>query len=358
MAKIKKGLAGAEDVEVYGDTIPISEPVPEAGIGAIATGGAEITPYEEYDEYGYGAHVGLGAGAAAVGGATLTPPVTPVSEPKPEAEPSVAEVVEEVPVEEVPVEAPWALPEHKPVPEPRFEPTAIPEIKVEPAPAYEKSPQQLAWEEMYGGELTDLIKEGGRGIPEATQQLMKKQIYEGLKGREQESLRKLRQDMEERGITNSGLLFSEESKIRSATTKAMASSITEIGIKSAFMKMASFERALGMAGNFLGYLSQESQLAYAPRMATWQAKQQAKLVRFQANMDVYKMKLQQAYTVNNMYTAQKLESELNEQVFQQNIVLAEMEIEAAQEMAKAEAAGSISGTIVGGIISVATGGLL
>ena len=239
------------------------------------------------------------------------------------------------------------------VPIPSYDPNAVSAPDITPAPEYEKSPEQLAWEEKQGGIITNVLEKGGLGIPEETQQLMKQQLYSDLRARETESIRLLRNNMEQRGITNSGLLISEEQKIISTTTRGVAAGITEIKIKSAFMKMASFENALGLSAQFLGYLSEQSQLANAPKTATWMAQQTRKLAEFQANIEIYKTKLQQAYTVDNMYTAQKIQMELNEQMHGFNVALAEMEMEWGQEAAKAEAQGSISGTIVTGIATVA-----
>ena len=335
MARIKKGLAGVEEVEAYGDTIPTYE-TPIMG---------ETPYYEEIDE----AQVGLGVGAAAADDAILVPPVTPVSEPKPEPFPT--EVVAEVPTEEIveEIEDPWERPDYGRVEEPEFDPTAIPAVPVEAAPEYEVSPEERAWADLYSKEIRDILREGGRGIPEETQQLMKKQQFQMLKSRETENLRLLRNNMEERGITNSGLIFSEEQKIKSTTTRALAASVTEIQIKSAFMKMASFENALGRAGEFLGYLSQQSQLAYAPKMATWQMEQQAKLVQYQANVDMYKVRLQNAWNVNNMREAAEIQAEAAHQQHLWNIEIAQMEIDAANEAAAAQAGGNIIGMILGGI---------
>ena len=305
---------------------------------------------EETDIYGEEethAEVGLGIGAEATGELTPISPVTVTPKPKP----SATEAVEEIePVEDiVEEEVPWERPDYGRVEEPGYDPTAAPAVEIEAAPEYEVSPEEQAWAELYGGTVEDIIKAKGRGIPEETQQLMKKQQFQMLKSRETENLRLLRNNMEERGITNSGLIFSEEQKIKSTTTRALAASVTEVQIKSAFMKMASFENALGHAGEFLGYLSQQSQLVHAPKMATWQMEQQAKLVQYQANMDVYKMRLQNAWNVNNMREAAEIQAEAAHQQHIWNVELAEMEIEAANEAAKAQSGGNIIGMILGGI---------
>ncbi|TET08521.1 MAG: hypothetical protein E3J83_03525 [Candidatus Atribacteria bacterium] len=276
--------------------------------------------------------------------------------------------------------------ELKPTKLPEYDPNAIPGIPVEEikidklevteAPPYVISPEEEAWKGMHSGQIMDILKEGGIGIPEETQQLMKQQIFDDLEAKKTEDLRLLRNRMERRGITNSGLLISEEQKIISTATRALADSVTDIKIKSAFMKMASFENALGLSAQFLGYLQEQSRLEYMPKFATWEMRQQAgitewqtkqqiklanaqmklnaRLTQFQANVDMYKIKLTQAYAQDNMYLAAEIAEEAAAQQHLDNIELAEMEIEYAQEAAQAEAAGSISGTVVGGLVSIIT----
>jgi len=231
--------------------------------------------------------------------------------------------------------------------------TAVTPMTVTPAPAYEISPEQKAWEELYGGKLTDWVEAGGYGIPEETQKLMIQQQTDTLKATEAENLRVMRNNMERRGITNSGFVFAAEQTIHSNTTKALAGAIADVQIKSALMKMASFEVAMGQAGQFLGYLSEQSQLKYAPEFATWQAEQMSKMAAWQETMDRQKMAINQCYQTQNIRLQAQLQSQLAEQQHGYDIELAEMELDAAQESAKAEAKGSISGTIVTGLFTVA-----
>ena len=277
----------------------------------------------------------------AIGGATAVPSTSPGGGGQ-----TTIDIVEEV-VEEV--QEPWIS----------EDPTLgsgtcgrsgkVSSIKVEEAPAYEKSAEQLAWEEMHSGTIQDIIGEKGYGIPEETPELIQMQLLNTLKTREAENIRLLQQDMERRGITDSGLYFSEEQKIKATTTRALATGVTDIKIKSAFMKMASFEKALGLSAQFLSYLSRESELAYAPKMATWYAKQQAKLVEYQAAMEIKKINLMQHYAQQNMYLQAKLTSELNTQMHTYNVEIAQMEIDAAKERAKAEMGANVFGAILGAI---------
>jgi len=220
-------------------------------------------------------------------------------------------------------------------------------VTVTPAPPYEISPAQQAFEDMYGGKITDWVEAGGYGIPEETQAQMIQQQTDSLKAGEAENLRVMRNNMERRGITNSGFVFANEQAIRSNTSKAIASGIADIQIKSALMKMASFETAMGQAGQFLGYLSEQSQLKYAPEFATWQAEQLAKMQAWQAEIDFQKMAINQAYQTHNIRLQAQLTSQLAEKQHQYDLELAEMELEANQKAATAQGIGSIFGTVLG-----------
>ena len=207
---------------------------------------------------------------------TAPTPVAPALAPAP--------VVTPAPIVEAPVVP--AIPAVTPAP-------TIPAIEVAPAPEYARTEEETAWAEMFGGTIADIIKARGEGIPEETINLMIRQQTQALQAREDENLRIMHNNMERRGITESGLVFWNQQKIKSATTTAIANSITDIQIKSALMKMASFENALGHAGQFLGYLSEQSKMAYVGKMATWEAQTQANLIQYQAqissDMEQWKM---------------------------------------------------------------------
>ena len=175
----------------------------------------------------------------------------------------------------------------------------IPAKEVPPAPEFAPTAEEAAWAEMYGGTIGDIIKARGEGIPEETINLMIRQQSQMLTAREDENLRVMHNDMERRGITNSGLVFWNQEKIKSATTTALANSITDIQIKSSLMKMASFENALGHAGQFLGYLQEQSKMVYAGKMATWEAQTQADLIQYQSqiSVDVDEWKMENQYTL-------------------------------------------------------------
>jgi len=218
-------------------------------------------------------------------------------------------------------------------------PTApeIPGYEVAPAPEYELSPEQQAWQEMYGQQLQQWIEAGGYGIPEATQAQMIQRTTDTLKAKEAEDIRVMRNNMERRGLTNSGLVFSNEQKIRANTTTAIANSITDIQIQSALMKMASFEKALGAAGEYLGYLSEQTQLAYQPKMATWSAQQQANLMTYQGQINA----LMEQY--NNQFQAAMASYDTERQAAflaystQAQAQLAQYESQVAAQMAQYQA---------------------
>ena len=223
----------------------------------------------------------------------------------------------------------------------------IPTPTVDAAPAYKISAEQQEMQDLYGDKLTDWVEAGGYGLsPEVQAQMIQLQT-DTLKATEAENLRVMTNNMEARGITNSGYLDANTNMIKANTTKALASAISNVQIQSALMKMESFETDMAAMNNFLGYLSEQSQLQYAPEFATWQAEQAAKLQGWQAQMDVYKLELQQAYQTQNMQLEAQLQSQLNTEQHQFNIELAEMEIEANQQAATASGIGSIFGTILG-----------
>ena len=254
---------------------------------------------------------------------------------------------EDVPTDPA-VDTSWfTKPEAVPIPE--YDPNAIAPAKIEDAPAYEQSAEQQAWQTMHSGALSDIIAKQGIGIDAATQQLMKQQTMDLLRADETEKIRQLKSVMETRGITNASLYISEEMKIKSTTTKNLAASITEIKVKSALMKMASFENAMGLSNAFLGYFSRESELAAAPGMVTWAMKAESKMRAIAASVEVYKIKLQQAYTVNNMYEQAELEAQFATQQHKWDMEMAEIEQETALALGKSQAQGSVSGSIVGAI---------
>lgn len=378
----------------------------------------------------------LEAGGYSTTGLTEPGVAAPTSTPTP----TVEEQIDLMPVTPTPV-TPALAPAPTVTPAPKAEAPVVPTMpavtptptilptEVSPAPEYAPTEEERAWAEMYGGTIADIIKARGEGIPEETINLMIRQTTQSLNAREDENLRIMHNNMERRGITESGLVFWNQQKIKSATTTALANSITDIQVKSALMKMASFENALGQAGQFLGYLQEQSKMVYVGKMATWEAQTQANLIHYQAQisadmdqwkmvnqfnladwqantqslfakwdknstatieawkmknvfsmeewktranydmavfqiktealmakwsaqMDIYKLGISQAYMQDNMILAGDIATDAAEQQHIDNLEIAQMEIDAAQGMAEAEAGGAISGSIVTGIFGL------
>jgi len=290
---------------------------------------------------------GAGVGAPATGGATLTPIQNGTTDNVPTASDDVISTADdETPKETTPEEI-ATLPEPSAISIPGFDPNAAPLPSVEDAPAYEVSPEEQAWADMHSGNIQDILEQGGLGLSDEIQQLMMDKNNEALMARESEAIRVMKNTMARRGIDNWGLEFKNIQQIKTATTKGIAANIRDIQIQNAVMKMASFENALGMSAHFLDYLSQQSQLKFAPKMATWQMKQQAKLLQYQANVDIWKMKINQAYTVGNMQYAQQLADHGAAIQHQYDIELETMKLEAAEEAAATQGFWSTVGTVLG-----------
>jgi len=194
------------------------------------------------------------------------------------------------------------------------------------APTYGISPEQQAWQDMLGGTIGNIINQGGIGIPEETQAAMLQQQTDALKAQEAENIRVMRNNMERRGITNSGFNYSNEQKIRSNTTTALAKSMTDIGIQNQMMKLASYETAIGQAAQFLGYLGDETQKKYMAQLYAWQGK-----------LDIWKAQL----SANTSMDIAQMQADLS-------MELAEMELEASN----AQGAGQMFGSILGFIGSL------
>jgi len=312
--------------------------------------------YEDYEGYDFGAPAAaeaaegydLGANVVAaapvVVPATVPTPIKPIKRQKPDKPDAVVEegvaMVEEVVPEEV-------MPQPSPIEIPSFDPNAAPLPKIEDAPAYEITPEQQAWADMHSGNIQKIIDAGGLGLSDEIQQLMMDKNNEALMARETEAIRILKNNMARRGIDSWGLEFSKIQDIKSVTTREIAANIRDIQIQNAVMKAASFENALGRSAQFLDYLNQQSQLQYAPKLATWQMKQQAKLYQYQANIDIWKMKINQAYTQGNMQYAQQLANWGAEIQHGYNMELEQMKIEAAEKAAASQGFWSTVGAIIG-----------
>lgn len=236
-------------------------------------------------------------------------------------------------------------------------PPSVSAPHITPAPEYQPSPEEAAWQEQYQGELQNWLDEGGYGIPEETQQLMEQHLFDYLKADEQEQLRLLKNEMERRGLSNSGLYFYKSQQIRANVTTQMARGINEIQIQSSLMKLASFERAMGEAGNYLQYLGHQSELKYHAEFATWTAQQQAKMAAWQENLERQKMAIAENWRREGMAFDYQLTSQLNAQQHQYDLELARMKIEADENAAKWSGRGNFFFSIIGYFISAIFGGI-
>jgi len=247
------------------------------------------------------------------------------------------------------VTTPLAIPQ---VTMPNINSINVPAPTVTPAPAFEITPEQQAWQDKVGGYISETLEMGGRGIPQETMDLMVGKTTDTLKAKETEDLRVMKNNMERRGITNSGFIFSNEQKIRSGTTMALANSITDLNIQNQLMKVASFETAMGQAAQYLGYLGEMSALKNAPATQTWMAQTQANLYQFQGKLDIYKTQLQAAYQTQNTILQGQISMQLQKdaQVFEK--WKTEVELEATKAAAQAEGAGKLAGASIGGMFSL------
>lgn len=250
----------------------------------------------------------------AVGGTAVTPTITPEADeefvdptggfPTVPTTPITAAptpTIPTVPITGMPEQPPLVAPPLTPLPAvtpaPMVAPPVVPTMPavtptpaieapvVAPAPVYELTPEQQEIQNLVGTKLTDWVEAGGYGLSPEVQAQMIQQQTDALKAGETENLRVMRNNMERRGITNSGFIFANEQTIKSNTTKAIAGAIADVQINSELMKMASFEKAMGATAQFLGYLSEQSKMIYAGKMATWEAQTQAGLIQYQAQIN-------------------------------------------------------------------------
>ena len=102
------------------------------------------------------------------------------------------------------------------------------------------------------------------------------------------------------------------------------------------MKLASYQNALGLGVQFLSYLSEESWRQYQPTLYQWQAQ-----------VEMYAMAIQQAYTQGNMDLAHQYDMELAQFTADTNIQLTQMQIDAASDAANKQTFWDILGTGLG-----------
>lgn len=225
-----------------------------------------------------------------------TPTTTPTTPTTPTVPPIIAPTITTPPPPTPPTLPPVPTLVKPTLPEvPTVTPPTMPEVT--PVPPYEKSPEQIAFEEMTGGYIRETLEMGGRGIDLETQAQMIQRTTDILKARETENIRVMKNNMERQQITNSGFVFANEQTIKSNTTVSIANNIRDVQISSALMKLASFETAMGQAAKFIGYLADESLKAYAPKLAQWEKEAQYALTKYgiEAQFRIARAELKASY---------------------------------------------------------------
>jgi len=77
------------------------------------------------------------------------------------------------------------------------------------------------------------------------------------------------------------------------------------------------------------------------------------MAEWSAKTDIYKMGIAQAYAQNNINLAAQIAEDAAEIQHQHEIDIAEMTLEANNKAAKAKGAGSVIGSVIGGVATVA-----
>ncbi|MBA7592661.1 hypothetical protein ES708_34854 [subsurface metagenome] len=85
-------------------------------------------------------------------------------------------------------------------------------------------------------------------------------------------------------------------------------------------------------------------------LAVFEIEFNAKIAEWSAKTDIYKLGITQAYAQDNMDLAAQIAEDYAKERFEENKILAEMELEAANKAAAAQGAGSIFGTTIGWIL--------
>ena len=203
-------------------------------------------------------------------------------------------------------------------------------------PAYQPSAELEALSNKVGGAISDIIEQGGIGMGEDTKEALFLREAEVINANTAMASKNLEDKMAAQGLSNSGMAFSENMKLASKGTIAMANVMRDVQIQDSLMKVASYQNALGLGVQFLSYLSEESWREYQPTILNWQAK-----------VDMYKTAITQAYTQSNMALAQKYSMQLAQFEAQTNIQLTQMSIDAAAKAASKQNFWDILGTALG-----------
>ena len=226
---------------------------------------------------------------------------------------------------------------------PTFEQT-MQQVNLPNAPQYQPSAGQEQMQDLLSGTLTDIIEQGGIGIPEETQNLMIQQQIQTVKAQESSAIASLNDYMEARGLTNSGLAVSEMMNIKASSTRAIADSMTDIQIQSSLMKLSSFQSAIGQASQLLSYMGEESWKKYQSQVNEWDAQ-----------LSFYQQAIEHYYGLQDMEMTYYYQSQLNQAQNQFELQLQQMEIDAMADAAKQEGMGNIFGILFGTLLPLIFG---
>lgn len=203
-------------------------------------------------------------------------------------------------------------------------------------PAYQPSAAMEALSTQVGGAISGIIEQGGMGMGEETKQQIFLKEAEIINAGTAQAMKNLEDKMAAQGLSNSGMAFSEGMKLASKGTIAMANVMRDVEIQDSLMKVASYQNALGLGVQFLSYLSEESWRQYQPTLYQWQAQ-----------VDVYKLAITDAYNKQDLALAHRYDMELTQFEAQTNIKLTQMTIDAAADAASKKNFWDILGTGLG-----------
>ena len=203
-------------------------------------------------------------------------------------------------------------------------------------PPYKPTAELEKLSSQVGGAISGIIEQGGMGIGEETKQQIFQREAEIINASTAQANKNLEDKMAAQGLSNSGMAFSEGMKLASKSTIAMANVMRDVEIQDSLMKVASYQNALGLGVQFLSYLSEESWRQYQPTLYQWQAQ-----------VDMYKLAIQDAYNKQDMALAHQYDMQLAQFTASTNIQLTQMQIDAAAKAANKAAFWDILGTGLG-----------
>ena len=209
-------------------------------------------------------------------------------------------------------------------------------------PPYKPTAELEQLSKQVGGAISDIIEQGGIGIGEETKEKIFLREAEIINASTAQAQRNLEDRMAAQGLSDSGMAFSEGMKLASKSTIAMANVMRDVAIQDSLMKIASYQNALGLGVQFLSYLSEESWRQYQPTLYQWQAQ-----------VDMYKLAIQDAYNKQDLAQAHKWDMEMAQFTASTNIQLTQMTIDAAAEAAKKDTFWEIVGGVLGFVGKIA-----